>query len=129
MKSSFLMSSVEAANEPTLTTPLLVMAMPFGLTSSTVPGALIWPAILDGVAPVTRFSVADAAFGWLKLTVPPWPTENDCQFRMARSLAWLMLRVPAFGALIVALPAATEPPVGSVCAEAEAAGPLALALA
>src|SRR5947209_6914643 len=114
MKSSFLMSSVDAANEPTLTTPLLVIAMPLGLTSSTVPGALIWPAMVDGVAPVTRFSVADAALGWLKLTVPPLPTENESQLRIARALDWLMLRVPGFGALIVALPAVTELPVGKV---------------
>ncbi len=58
-------------------TPLLVMAMPFGLTSSTVPGALIVPAMLDGVEPSTRLSVADEEFAWLKLTVPPWPTENE----------------------------------------------------
>ena len=62
-KSSFLMSSVEAANEPTLTAPVLVMAMPFGLTRSTVPGALMVPAMLDGVDPVTRLSVAAAALG------------------------------------------------------------------
>ena len=57
------MFSVEAANDPTLTVPVGVMAIPFGLTSSTVPGALIDPAMLDGVAPVTRFNVADDAPG------------------------------------------------------------------
>src|SRR5262245_61426851 len=86
-KSSFLMSSVDAANEPTLTTPVLVMAMPFGLTSSTVPGALMVPAMVEGVEPSTRFSVADDELGWLKLTVPPCPTENDCQLM----IAWLVL--------------------------------------
>ena len=57
------MSSVEAANEPTLTMPLLVIAMPFGLTSSTVPGALIVPAMVDGVVPVHAVQVADDAPG------------------------------------------------------------------
>ena len=62
-KSSFLMSSVEAANEPTLTVPVGVIAMPFGLTSSTVPGAVIAPAMVEDVVPVTRFSVAADAPG------------------------------------------------------------------
>ena len=57
------MFSVEAANEPALTTPDLVIAMPFGLTSSTVPGALMVPAIHDGVVPVTRSSVDDDELG------------------------------------------------------------------
>ena len=57
------MLSVEAANEPVLTTPDLVISMPFGLTSSTVPGALMVPAIQDGVEPVTRLSVDDDAPG------------------------------------------------------------------
>jgi hypothetical protein len=53
------MLSVEAANEPVLTTPDLVISMPFGLTRITVPGALMTPAIHDGVEPVTRSSVED----------------------------------------------------------------------
>ena len=57
------MFSVEAANEPVLTTPDLVISMPFGLISSTVPDALMVPAIHDGVEPSTRLSVADAALG------------------------------------------------------------------
>jgi hypothetical protein len=48
-KSSFLIPSVEATNEPVLMTPDLVMAIPFGFTSMTVPGALIVPAMEDGV--------------------------------------------------------------------------------
>ena len=107
------MSRVEAANEPVLITPSLVMAMPFGLTSSTVPGALMVPAIEDGVLPVTRLSVADDALGWLKLTVFPCPTENECQSMTARLDDWLTFTVLAFGELMLALPAATEPPVGS----------------
>ncbi len=77
------MPSVEAINEPALTTPDLVMVIPLGFTSTTVPGALMVPAIDDGVEPVTRFSVADDALGWLKLTVPPLPTENEFQLMMA----------------------------------------------
>ena len=57
------MPRVEAENEPVLITPLLVMAMPFGLTSSTVPGALMVPAMLEGVELVTRLSVAAEAPG------------------------------------------------------------------
>src|SRR5262249_59903543 len=53
-KSSFLIPSVEATNEPVLMTPDFVMAIPFGLTSMTVPGAVIVPAIDDGVELVTR---------------------------------------------------------------------------
>jgi hypothetical protein len=86
-KSSFLIPSVEATNEPVLMTPVLVMAIPFGFTSMTVPGALIVPAIEDGVEPVTRFSVAEDELGWLKLTVLPVPTENEFQLMMA----WLEL--------------------------------------
>jgi hypothetical protein len=41
-----------------------------------VPGALMVPAIEEGVELVTRFNVADDAPGWLKLTVPPVPIEN-----------------------------------------------------
>ena len=43
------MFKVEAANDPVLITPLLVISMPFGLTRITVPGALMVPAIHDGV--------------------------------------------------------------------------------
>ena len=49
------MPSVEAANEPVLTTPDFVMTIPLGLTSSTVPGALMVPAILPPPAPFKLF--------------------------------------------------------------------------
>jgi hypothetical protein len=58
-----LIPSVEATKEPVLMTPDLVIAIPFGFTSITVPGALIVPAIEDGVELVTRFNVADDAPG------------------------------------------------------------------
>ena len=83
-KSLFLMSRVEAANEPTLTVPVGVMAMPFGLTSSTVPGAVIAPAMVEDVVPVTRLSVAAELLGWLKFTRLPAPTENEFQSMIAR---------------------------------------------
>jgi hypothetical protein len=54
-----LIPSVEATNEPVLMTPVLVMAIPLGFTSMTVPGALMAPAIEEGVELVTRFNVAD----------------------------------------------------------------------
>ncbi len=77
------MPSVEAANEPVLTTPDLVMTMPLGLTSSTVPGALMVPAMVEGVLLVTRFRVDELAPGWRKLTVLPWPIEKVCQLMIA----------------------------------------------
>src|SRR5437773_10632760 len=107
------MLSVEAANEPVLITPDLVIAMPFGLTSSTVPGALMVPAIHDGVLPVTRLSVELAALGWLKLTMPLRESENEFQLMIAWPVDWLTLSVLALGWTIVALPAVTAPPVGS----------------
>ena len=49
VKSALAMSSVEATNPPpTRTVPEGVMAMPFGLTSNTVPFAVICPAIVEG---------------------------------------------------------------------------------
>src|SRR5262249_56509880 len=57
-KSSFLIPNVEATNEPVLMTPDLVMAIPFGFTSTTVPGPLIVPAIEDGGELGTGFNVA-----------------------------------------------------------------------
>src|SRR5262244_1974925 len=78
-KSSFLIPSVEATNEPVLMTPDLVMAMPFGFTSITVPGALMVPAMEEGVELVTRFNVADDAPGWFFFFVAPAPTENVFQ--------------------------------------------------
>ena len=77
------MLSVEAMNEPVLMTPDLVIMIPLGFTSTTVPGALMVPAIDDGVELRTRFSVAADELGWLKLTVPPAPTENVFQLMMA----------------------------------------------
>ncbi len=63
-KSASVMSSVEATKPPPVwIEPCGVMAIPFGLTRYTVPFALISPAIVELVLPVTRFSVALWASG------------------------------------------------------------------
>jgi hypothetical protein len=62
--------------------------------------------------------VAAAALGWLKLTVPPAPIENEFQLMMALFEDWLTFSVPFDGAAILAAPWVTAPPPGSVCASA-----------
>ena len=67
----FLISKVDAAKDPVFTTPFLVIATPFGLISNTLPFEFIWPAIVDGVEPVTLFREEDLEEGILKSTLPP----------------------------------------------------------
>ena len=69
--------------------------------------------------PVTRFSVAPPALARLKTTLLPAPTEKLCQLMTAFWLAWVMV-VAVLVALMVALPAAMLPPLGSVPACAAA---------
>ena len=103
---------------PTLTVPLLVMAMPLGLTRKTCPLALIWPAMLEGVEPVTRFSVAEEALGCWKVTLPPCPTEKLFQSIIARPVVCWMVSALFARCVIMAVPAVTEAPFGKVCARA-----------
>ncbi|HUE65823.1 MAG TPA: hypothetical protein VMO78_15730 [Rhizomicrobium sp.] len=42
--------------------------------------------MVDALVPVTRFSVKVLELGWLNWTLPPWPTENDCQLMIAFAL-------------------------------------------
>ena len=68
-KSLSLMPSVEATKPPvTLTAPVLVMAMPLGLTRNTCPLPRTVPAMVDDVVPVTRLRMADVDEGWTKVT-------------------------------------------------------------
>jgi hypothetical protein len=60
--------------------------------------ALIWPAMVEAVEPVTRLSVALPASGWLKVTPCPAATSKLCQLMMALALDWLIDRVPPRGA-------------------------------
>src|SRR5437764_1359112 len=75
------------------------------------------PAMVDGVEPVTRFKIADDTLGWAKLTDDPWPTEKPCQLTTAFWLDWVTSRCAPL-CCMVTVPAATLPPVGSVCATA-----------
>ena len=64
LKSSLLMSSVEATKPPAAEIlPVDEMAMPLGLTRNTWPVALSCPAIDEGVLPVTRLSAAEDVAG------------------------------------------------------------------
>src|SRR5258708_621223 len=72
--------------------------------------------MLEGVAPVTRLRIADDAFGCAMLTAEPCPIEKPCQLTTALWLDCVMLSWVALGCAIATLPAATLPPVGSVCA-------------
>src|ERR1700738_2060954 len=72
--------------------------------------------MLEGVAPVTRLRIADDALGCAMLTAEPCPIEKPCQLTTALWLDWVMFICLAEGCAIATLPAATLPPVGSVCA-------------
>jgi hypothetical protein len=115
-KSRSLMSSVEATKPPPIVTvPDAVMAMPLGLTRNICPLPLTAPAMVEAVAPVTRLRIAAPAFGWLKVTAAPCPTEKLSQLTTARWLVWstVMALPPPW---IAALPSATLPPCGRLCA-------------
>ena len=65
--------------------------------------------------PVTRFSVAEAALGWVNTTLLPWLTEKLVQLITARALVWAtVVMVPAAFVVMLAVPCATMPPTGSV---------------
>ena len=90
--SASVMPSVEATKPPpTLTVPVPVMAMPLGLIRKTTPVALSWPAMVEGVLPVTRFRIAELTFGWLMLTVLGWPIEKEFQLTIAFCDDWVMV--------------------------------------
>src|SRR5690348_16242454 len=95
--------------------------MPLGLTRKTWPFALIWPAMVDDVVPVTRLRMAAAELGWTKLTLALVPTEKLFQSTMAFEDPWLIVSVLSAGAPILTWPEATVPPCGrTACASAPA---------
>ena len=115
------MSSVEATKAPARTLPVGVMAMPFGLTRKTWPLALSWPAMVEGVWPVTRFSIAEAAEGCWMSTRASRPIEKPCHETIALSVdCWIAIR-PGEGVVIPTAPCTTLAPVGRSWAAAGSA--------
>ncbi|MEJ1968547.1 MAG: hypothetical protein WDN03_07955 [Rhizomicrobium sp.] len=110
-KASSARSRVEAMKLPPVTTlPPAPITTPFGLMTNTEPVALNRPSICDGLAPVTRFSVAPPPL--LKKTELAAAIENAFQSMMARPPAWLI--VSAFAdPVIEPCPATNCPPFGS----------------
>src|SRR6185437_13193124 len=98
---------------PTWTEPVGVMAMPFGLTRKTWPFAVIWPAMVDEVVPVTRLRIAEPAPGCTKLTLALAPTEKLFQSTTARDEVWLIESELPEGVPILTCPDATLAPCGS----------------
>ena len=128
-KSASAMSSVDATKPwPTVIAPPEVIWMPLGLMRKTLPLARISPAIVEVVPPVTRFSVALLASGWAKTTVLPAPTSKLCQLITALAEPCVTVSVVPLVAML-ALPAATLPPIGSGLATAAVAVSSAMALA
>src|SRR5438128_12514121 len=113
------MESVVAKRPPTSTEALGAKSTPFGLVRKTWPLAVMRPKISDGLLPVTRLSAMAEELGWLKLTQALEPIEKLCQLRIAE----LVLCVTCMfdpEVEMVAAPAATDPPVGSMFAAGSA---------
>ena len=72
---------------PVCTLPVEVIAIPLGLIRYTDPFAVICPAMVEVVPPVTRLSVADCASGWRKMTLLPAATSKLVQLTIAFALA------------------------------------------
>ena len=128
MKSSSAMFSVDATRPPTLTLDPAPNSTPLGLTMNTLPFALSVPRIAEGSDPVTRFSATDCASGWVNVTLPFAPIENDCQLTIAFCDPWLTIIWPAAGLETDADPRTTVGLLGRTWAN-PAAGPNARATA
>jgi len=71
--------------------------------------------IAEASWPNTRLSVTDWLFGCAKVTDSPAAMPKLCQLMTALWLAWVTVRL--LGAVVMlALPVATAPPVGTACA-------------
>jgi len=112
------MLRVDATMPPTSTCEPRPNSTPFGLTRNSCPFDDKRPKISEALLPSTRLSAIDEAFGCWNTTEFPAPMEKVCQLRIAFWEVWLTCSEEAFGAVIVAVPAATWPPVGSTCANA-----------
>src|SRR5438874_341137 len=97
--------------------------MPFGLTSTTWPFAVIRPAMSDGSPPRTRLTASEDEEGCAKLVCSPAPTEKLRQSMTARLLDWLTSSREGLVCTIWALPPTTTPPCG--LAKAAAVNPAA----
>jgi len=93
--------------------------IPFGLISRTWPFEVSAPCSSEGSLPVTRLSVAALTEGCTKLIVSPGFSETPVQLMMVRCVL-VVICVVAPVVEIVALPAATVPPVGPASASGEA---------
>src|SRR5215469_11551206 len=112
MKSESLMSWVLATRLPTSRTAPFPNRMPFGFTRNTCPFDVMFPKMLEGLLPMTRFRMVAELSGCRNCTYWFAPTEKDCQLITAFWLVWVILVVFAFGAAMVAAPPTTCPPVG-----------------
>ncbi len=75
----------------------------------------------EGMLPVTRFSVAPLPL--LMATLFPAPMEKLFQLTTAFREVWLMMTLVPDGVAMDTAPAATEGPMGRVCARAGAQAP------
>ncbi len=111
MKALLAMSAVEITSELTLTWLPCSNTTPDGLTSTTLPLAVMRPAIAEGSGPTTRFSVVALALGCWKVTLCAEPTLKLCQSTAARELDCCTV-VTVVVWLMLACPATTWPPCG-----------------
>src|SRR5678815_3689766 len=109
------MESVVANRPPTSTDAPGANSTPLGLVRNTWPLAVRRPKISDGLFPSTRLRATADELGWLKLTHALEPIEKLCQFRIAFCDVWSICSLLVLDEML-ALPAATLPPVGSVLA-------------
>ena len=111
MKFWSLMPAAETTTLWASTWAPLVNSTPAGLTSTIWPFAVILPAICEGSAPVTRFSVIALGDGCWNWTCCLLPTSKLLQLTAARCDVWsICVSVEVWP--IVAVPATTLPPWG-----------------
>src|SRR5258706_9054557 len=110
------MERVVANRPPTSTAALGAKSTPFGLVRKTWPLAVRRPKISEGLLPITRLSAIAEELGWLKLTQAPEPIEKLSHCRIAFCVDWSICILLPLDEM-VALPAVTLPPAGSVFAD------------
>src|SRR4051812_40037220 len=111
-----------ATSPPTSTCAVLPKSTPLGLTRNTWPLAVRRPRISEPPDElVTRFSTTEEELGCAKLTLAPDPILKLDQLMIACWVPWFTpMREPDW--VIVALPAATCPPLGSAAGSSAYAG-------
>ena len=113
MKSWLRMSAVDTTSELTLTWLPFSNTTPEPLTSTTLPLAVMLPAMIEGSGPTTRFSVVALELGCWKSMVCAEPMLKLCQFTAASWLACCTV-VTVVVWLMLACPATSWPPCGRV---------------